>query len=95
MGWPTTAVSWRASFGLQVLVVGRILVMARKIVDPVRSGPAPRFDLVGAVLSAVGMFFVFLGILQSGTYGWLRSRADFTIGDLTVIPAGDISTASC
>ena len=90
-GLVTTAVSWRASFGLQVLVVVGILVMARKIVDPRRSGPAPRFDLAGAVLSAAGMFFVVLGILQSGTYGWLRSRTDFTIGDTTVIPAGGIS----
>ena len=94
-GLVTTAVSWRASFGLQVLVVVGILVMARKIVDPGRSGPAPRFDLVGAVLSAAGMFFVVLGILQSGTYGWLRSRTDFTIGDTTVIPAGGIFRCGC
>ncbi len=90
-GLVTTAISWRASFGLQVLVVVGILVMARKIVDPGRQGPAPRFDLVGAILSAAGMFFVVLGILQSGTYGWVSSRADFTIGDTTVIPAGGIS----
>ena len=94
-GLVTTSVSWRASFGLQVLVVVGILVMARKIVDPRRSGPAPRFDLAGAVLSAAGMFFVVLGILQSGTYGWLRSRTDFTIGDTTVIPAGGIFRCGC
>src|SRR6202042_217802 len=41
----TTTISWRASFGLQVLVVGWIVLLARKISDPPRPGPAPRFDL--------------------------------------------------
>src|ERR1700729_576520 len=43
----TTTISWRASFGLQVLVVGWIVLLARKISDPPRPGPAPRFDLAG------------------------------------------------
>ena len=37
-------------------------------------GAKPRFDVVGAVLSAAGLFFVVLGILQSGTYGWLHGK---------------------
>jgi MFS family permease len=90
-GLVTSAVSWRASFGLQVLVVAWIILLARKIADPVRHGPAARFDLVGAVLSAVGLFFVVLGLLQSRTYGFLVSREDFTIGSTVVIPKGSVS----
>src|ERR1700733_14207354 len=49
-GLLTSAISWRASFGLQVLVVGWILVLARRgITETARPGPAPRFDLTGAV----------------------------------------------
>ena len=90
-GVVTSAISWRASFGLQVLVVAWIIWLARKISDPARTGPKPRFDLTGAVLSALGLFFVVLGLLQSRTYGFFKSRADFTIGNTVVIPKGSIS----
>jgi MFS family permease len=90
-GTITSAISWRASFGLQVLVVAWIIFLARKIVEPARRGPAPRFDLVGAILSAAGLFFVVLGILQSRTYGFAASRKDFSIGGTVLIPKGSIS----
>jgi MFS family permease len=90
-GLVTSAISWRASFGLQVLVVIWIIYLARTITDPAVAEPRPRFDLTGAVLSAVGLFFVVLGLLQSRTYGFLVSRTDFKIGNTVVIPKGSIS----
>jgi len=90
-GLVTSAISWRASFGLQVAVVAWIIWLARKITDPAREGPRPRFDVTGAVLSAAGLFFVVLGFLQSRTYGFLKSRQNFTIGNTVVIPKGGIS----
>ena len=90
-GLVTSLVSWRASFGLQVLVVGWIIVLARRIVDPAPERTGRRFDVLGAVLSAAGLFFVVLGILQSTRYGWLVARTDFSIGGTVVIPAGGIS----
>ncbi len=87
----TTAISWRASFLLQVLVVVWIIILARHIVEPARTEVRPRFDLAGAVLSGLGLFFVVLGILQSRTYGWLKSREDFTLGDTVVIAKGGVS----
>jgi MFS family permease len=90
-GIVTSAISWRASFLLQVLVVATIMVMARRIADPGIQGARPRFDLEGAVLSAAGLFFVVLGVLQSRTYGWFTAKQNFTIGDTVVIPQGSIS----
>jgi MFS family permease len=90
-GLVTSAISWRAAFILQVIIVVTIIVMARGIVDPPRTEAAPQFDLLGAILSALGLFFVVLGILQSSTYGWFGARTDFTIGDTVVIPEGGIS----
>jgi MFS family permease len=90
-GVVTSAISWRASFGLQVLVVAWIIWLARSIADPGPAEPRPRFDLAGAILSAVGLFFVVLGLLQSRTYGFGKSRADFTVGSTVVIPKGSIS----
>lgn len=87
----TTAISRRASFLLQVIVVAWIILLARKIIDPPRAGAKPSFDVTGAVLSAVGLFFVVLGILQSRTYGWFGAREDFEIGNTVIIPQGGIS----
>jgi MFS family permease len=90
-GTITSAISWRASFGLQVLVVGWIIVMARNITDPALQGPRPRFDFMGAVLSAAGLFFIVLGLLLSRDFGFGASRQDFKIGDTVLIPKGSIS----
>jgi MFS family permease len=90
-GLVTSAISWRASFVLQVLVVTWIIILARKIADPGRQVPSPRFDLAGAVLSAAGLFFVVLGLLQSRTYGFFVSREDFMIGNAVVLPKGGVS----
>ncbi|HVD25674.1 MAG TPA: MFS transporter [Gaiellaceae bacterium] len=64
-GLITTAISWRAAFIFQALVVGAIILLGRQIVDPVAADPTRPFDVVGAILSAVGMFFVVFGILQA------------------------------
>ena len=61
----TTAISWRAAFIFQALVVATIIFLSRRIVDPLPPDPTRPFDAVGAILSAVGMFFVVLGILQA------------------------------
>ncbi len=90
-GVVTSAISWRASFGLQVLVVAWIIWLARTIADPGPAQPRPRFDLAGAVLSAAGLFFVVLGLLQSRTYGFGKSRQDFTVAGTVIIPKGSLS----
>jgi MFS family permease len=62
-----TGISWRAAFVFQALVVGTIILLSRGLDDPLPADPTRPFDAVGAILSAVGMFFVVLGILQAGT----------------------------
>jgi MFS family permease len=66
-GLITTAISWRAAFVFQALVVATIIFLSRRMADPVAPDPTRPFDLVGAILSAVGMFFVVTGILQADT----------------------------
>jgi MFS family permease len=62
-----TAISWRAAFLFQALVIVAILLLSRKLVDPLPADPTKPFDAVGAILSAVGMFCLVLGIPQAGT----------------------------
>ncbi len=63
----TTGISWRAAFVFQALVIVVIVLLSRRLVDPLPADPRMPFDFVGAVLSGVGMFCVVFGILQAGT----------------------------
>jgi MFS family permease len=63
----TSAISWRAAFVFQALIIAVIIVLSRRLRDPLPADPSRHFDGVGAVLSAVGMFFVVFGILQAQT----------------------------
>jgi MFS family permease len=90
-GLITSYVSWRASFLLQVLVVAAIALLARRLDDPPLPAQRPSFDLFGAVLSAVGLFFVVFGVLQSGTYGWGSAKQYFSVFGTVLIPEGGIS----
>jgi MFS family permease len=63
----TTGISWRAAFVFQAVVVGTIVLLSRRLADPLPADPTRPFDAVGAALSGVGMFCVVFGILQAGS----------------------------
>ena len=69
----TTGISWRAAFIFQAAVVATIIFLSRRLVDPLPPDPTRPFDAVGAILSALGMFFVVFGILQAGTHNVLMT----------------------
>ena len=62
-----TAISWRAAFVFQALIIAVIVFLSRSIVDPVAPDPTRPFDILGAVLSAAGLVLVVMGILQADT----------------------------
>lgn len=70
-GLITSAISWRAAFVFQALVIALIVYLARSLEDPLPADPARRFDLRGAVLSAVGLVLIVMGILAADDNGWL------------------------
>jgi MFS family permease len=69
----TTYLSWRWVFAGEVLVVLVILGLTRRIADtPATSGT--RLDLVGTVLSALGLALIVYGILRAGTWGFVQPK---------------------
>jgi MFS family permease len=70
-GLITTAVSWRLTFLVQAAIVGLIVLLSRRIADPLAPEPGRRFDRMGAALSAAGLFSVVTAILQIGVNGLL------------------------
>jgi MFS family permease len=61
----TTAVSWRLAFVFQAGVIAVIVVLGRRIIDPVPADPTRSFDTVGAILSAAGLVLLIAGILAA------------------------------
>jgi len=73
----TTYFSWRWVFAGEVLIVAAILILSRRIADAPPE-TRPKLDLVGAVLSAVGLALLVFGVLRSGEWGWIKPRPDAT-----------------
>ena len=74
-GLLTTYLSWRWVFAGEVLVVLIILGLTRRVADTPPE-PGVRLDLVGTVLSALGLGLIVYGILRSGTWGFVQPKAD-------------------
>jgi MFS family permease len=70
-GLITSAISWRAAFVFQALVVTLIILLSRRIEDPLPPDPTRRFDTGGAVLSSVGLVLLVTGILAADNNFWL------------------------
>jgi MFS family permease len=71
----TTYLSWRLVFAGEVLVVLAILAMTRRMADTA-ADPDAGLDLIGTLLSAVGLGLVVYGILRSGTWGFVRPKQE-------------------
>lgn len=70
-GLIASAISWRAAFVFQALIIVVIVVMSRRVEDPLPPDPTRPFDTGGAILSAVGLVLVVMGILAADNNGWL------------------------
>ncbi len=74
-GFCTTYFSWRWVFAGEVVIVLAILLLTRRIADaPVEK--RPQLDIVGAVLSALGLGLLVFGVLRSAEWGWIQPKAD-------------------
>ena len=68
-GAVTTYASWRYVFFGEVVIVLLILAVLRKVRDV---GPQPsRIDLIGSLLSVIGLGAFVFGVLRSSEWGWV------------------------
>src|SRR4051794_28678740 len=72
-GWVTTNLTWRLVFAGEVIVVILILIGVR-LLPKGGARPGAKLDGVGAVLSALGLALIVLGVLEASTWGWLQPR---------------------
>ena len=70
-GLITSAISWRAAFIFQALIIALIVLLSRRVEDPLPPDPTRSFDTGGAALSAVGLVLIVMGILAADDNLWL------------------------
>ena len=68
-GWVSAYFSWRYVFAAESVVVLVILLFLRII--PAVQARKTKLDTGGAVLSALGLGSIVLGILRSSQWGWI------------------------
>jgi MFS family permease len=83
-GLITTAISWRAAFVFQAAIIALIVWLSRGIKDPLPPDPTSAFDTGGAVLSALGLVLVVMGILAADDNAVLMASLLFA-GSLVIL----------
>lgn len=73
-GVATTFFSWRWVFAGEVVVVLAILMLGRRVADA-PPGHRPRIDVLGAVLSALGIGLFVFGVLRTSEWGWFLPKS--------------------
>jgi MFS family permease len=74
-GAATTYASWRYVFFGEVVVVVGILALSRRMADTPPESTS-RLDLVGTLLSVLGLGMFVYGVLRSSEWGWIQARPD-------------------
>jgi EmrB/QacA subfamily drug resistance transporter len=78
-GYLTTYYSWRWGFRINVFVAALLILGSIIIKEHREKEEKPRLDIVGVLLSSVGMLSIVYGIIESSTYGWWKAKQVFSI----------------
>jgi EmrB/QacA subfamily drug resistance transporter len=87
-GWVTTTFSWRYVFAAETVIVAAILTLRSRMKPSPKAEHVPQLDLVGVLLSAVGLGLAVYGILKSSEWGLVEPRGALTIGGQEITPFG-------
>lgn len=87
-GWVTTEFSWRYVFAGEVVIVAAILVVRGRPPKPTAAARRPKLDVVGVLLSSLGLALAVYGILKSSEWGWVEPRGALTVGGAEITPFG-------
>ncbi|MGX5694226.1 DHA2 family efflux MFS transporter permease subunit [Dermacoccus abyssi] len=88
-GW-LGEISWRWAFAINIVVVALIIVGVLKYLDEARTQRTD-LDVLGAVLSVVGLGLLAFGLIEGRNYGWWEATREsgplgISFGNLSVIP---------
>ena len=74
-GWLLTNIWWGWIFLMNIPVAILALVAVSRLVPESRSADAPGLDLLGVLLSSVGLVALMYGVVEAGDHGWRSGDA--------------------
>lgn len=87
-GYLTTNFSWRWAFRINLVVVLLLLVGARFIAESRDKAEKIELDILGIVLSSIGLTTLVFGFIESSSYGWWNATKAFAIFGHAFVPLG-------
>jgi EmrB/QacA subfamily drug resistance transporter len=87
-GWVTTEFSWRYVFAAETVIVIVVLIVHRGLARAPQPEGHPRLDVVGVLLSALGLGLAVFGVLKSSEWGWIEPVGAMTVNDTEITPLG-------
>ena len=87
-GWMTTELSWRYVFAGETVIVIAILILRRRLPRSPAAADRPRLDVVGVLISSLGLGLAVFGVLKSSEWGLIEPRGALTIGGTEITPFG-------
>lgn len=92
-GYLTKYYSWRWGFRINIVVTLILLIGSVLIKESHDTKEKPQLDIVGVILSAVGLLAVVFGIIESSTFGWWMPKEilvlygqQMLIGGISYVP---------
>jgi EmrB/QacA subfamily drug resistance transporter len=87
-GWVTTEYTWRYVFAGETVIVIGILLIHRRMKRAPQPEERPQLDVVGVLISSLGLGLAVFGILKSSEWGWIEPTGAMTIGGTEITPFG-------
>lgn len=87
-GWVTTQFSWRYVFAGETVVMVLILLSRKRVAQAPRAERRPHLDVVGILLSALGLGLVVFAVLRASVWGFVEPRTPPKIGGTEITPLG-------
>lgn len=88
-GWLGTNYSWRWAFVINIFVAAALVIGTLLFLKESRDTEEKAdLDLLGVFLSAVGLFWLVYGFIETSTYGWWMATQNFAIFGHSATPLG-------
>ncbi len=78
-GYLTTNYSWRWAFRINIFVAILLLLGSMAIAEAREKNVSRKLDIMGILLSSVGLFAFVYGIIESSNYGWLKAIQSYKL----------------
>lgn len=88
-GWLGTNYTWRWAFVINIFVAAVLVVGTILFVKESRdTEEKAELDILGVLLSSVGLFWLVYGFIETSTYGWWKATQNFAIFGNSATPWG-------